>query len=190
MASQEPGLTTKTKQILEQSDQDRARLLDAVDGLAPEQTQFRPTQDSWSVGDVLHHLALAHEATAKLMSVFLRRAREEDIGSDPTPDESVLHSIDDVVSAADQTKASAPERVTPKSELAPAESVTRLRESRNRLGGTVAELSAFDLRQLTFPHPFFGELDACQWLLTVGWHERRHTAQIERIKASPDFPRA
>ena len=32
-----------------------------------------------------------------------------------------------------------------------------------------------------FPHPFFGELSATEWLVLLGGHEARHTAQIERI---------
>ena len=83
----------------------------------------------------------------------------------------------------------APDRVTPRSYIAPDEALARLDASRRRLEETVAELSQLDLSGLTFPHPFFGELDAYQWLLVTGWHERRHTKQIERIQASAGFPR-
>lgn len=150
---------------------------------------YRPAEDTWSVADVLHHLTLSHEATAKLMSIMLRRAREESVPRDPDPDRSVLTSIDDVVPAADEGKATAPDRVTPRSYLAPDEALARLEASRRRLQETVAELSEFDLHGVTFQHPFFGELDAYQWLLVTGWHERRHTKQIERLQASAGYPR-
>ena len=150
---------------------------------------YRPTEDSWSIGEVLHHLALAHEATAKLMSNLLRRAREEAVPRDPDSTRSVLTSIDDVVPGVEQGKAPAPDRVTPRSYIEPDEALARLDASRRHLEETVAELSQLDLSGLTFPHPFFGELDVYQWLLVTGWHERRHTKQIERIQASAGFPR-
>jgi len=182
------GLSSKTREILERTGQARAVLLASVERLSAEQMDTRPGADSWSIGEVLHHLALAHEATAKLMSVMLRRTRDENIPPDPAPDRSVLDSIDGVVPGVQRGKAMAPDRVTPKSYLASEETIARLEASRDRLVGTVAALSAFDLTQLTFPHPFFGELDAYQWLLVTGWHERRHTKQIERIQSSAGFP--
>ena len=184
-----PALTPKTQEILDRLGEDRAGLLASVEGRSREQLDYRPTDDSWSIGEVLHHLALAHEATVKLMFNMLRRAREEGAPPDPDPTRSMLSAIDDIVPSADRGKARAPARVTPRSYVAPDEALARLDTSRQRLEKTVAELSQFDLSQLTFPHPFFGELDSYQWLLVSGWHERRHTKQIERIQASTGFPR-
>jgi hypothetical protein len=184
-----PAPTPKTREILERLSEDRAALLASVAGRPREQMEFRPTEDSWSIGDVLHHLALSHEATTKLMSNMLRRAREETVPPDLDPTRSVLSSIDDIVPRVDQGKAPAPDRVTPRSYVPPGEALTRLDASRRRLEETVAVLSEFDLTNLTFPHPFFGELDCYQWLLVTGWHERRHTKQIERIQKSRGFPR-
>lgn len=186
--SDRPALTPKTREILARMGDDRARVLARVAGLSREQMDHRPSAGSWSIGEVLQHLALAHEATAKLMANLLRRAREEDAPRDPEPAGSMLTAIDDVVPGVEEGKAPAPERVTPRSYVAPEESLARLDASRRRLEETVGELSAFDLRGLRFPHPFFGELDAYQWLLVTGWHERRHARQIDRIRASADFP--
>jgi len=122
------------------------------------------------------------------MSIMRRRAREENVPRDPDPGGSVANAIEGVVPGVEEGKAPAPDRVTPRSYLAPEEALSRLEASRERLVVTVEELSAFDLSSLRFPHPFFGELDAYQWLLVTGWHERRHTKQIERIRASAGFP--
>jgi hypothetical protein len=182
------ALTPKTQEILDRGDADRAGLLASVAGLSREQLDFRPSAESWSIGEVLHHLALAHEATAKLMSIMVRRARDENVPRDPEPERSVLSAIDGVVPGVEEGKASAPDRVVPQSYLAPEEALARLEASSRRVVGAVETLSAFDLSSLRFPHPFFGELDAYQWLLVTGWHERRHTKQIERIRASAGFP--
>lgn len=183
-----PALSFKMREILGRTEEDRAGLLRSVEDLGSAQWDYRPDEGAWSIADVLHHLTLAHEATAKLMSIMLRRTSEEAIPPDPDPDRSLLDSIQDVVPGEEEGKAIAPDRVTPKSYLAPDEARARLEASRRQLVETVEKLSPFDLGKVTFPHPFFGELDAYQWLLVTGWHERRHTRQIERIRQSPGFP--
>lgn len=176
------------KEIVERISRDRLELLQSVAGLEPDQLDYPPTPEGWSIGDVLHHLALADEAAARLMSVMLQRARESALPADPAPDSSVLAALDAVVAPAEQRKARAPERVAPRSHLPAAESLARLAASREKLLTTVEALSAFDLSGLTHPHPFFGDINTYQWLLVTGWHERRHAAQIERVKSSPGFP--
>jgi hypothetical protein len=46
-----------------------------------------------------------------------------------------------------------------------------------------------DLRDHFFDHPVFGSLDGYQWLLLLSAHSARHTAQIEEVKADPNFPK-
>jgi hypothetical protein len=46
-----------------------------------------------------------------------------------------------------------------------------------------------DLRDHFFDHPVFGALDGYQWLLLLSAHSARHTAQIEEVKADPNFPK-
>jgi hypothetical protein len=46
-----------------------------------------------------------------------------------------------------------------------------------------------DLRDHFFDHPAFGTLDGYQWLLLISAHSARHTAQIEEVKADPNFPK-
>ena len=39
------------------------------------------------------------------------------------------------------------------------------------------------------PHPALKTIDAYQWLLLLAAHSARHTAQIEEVKADPNFPK-
>ncbi len=186
-----PLLSPKAKEVLESISRDRLGLRESVEDLAPEQTDFRPEPGSWSIDDVLHHLALTDEASAKLMAMFRERAAKDAIGPDPSPASSVLQSIDSLVhgvdGAADQ-KARAPDRVTPRSKVEAPLALARLESARSRILESLESLSPFDGAKLTYRHPFFGELDLYQWLLISGWHERRHTRQIERIKSDSRFP--
>jgi hypothetical protein len=183
------ALTPKAQEVADSIARDRLTLLDSVRGLAPEQTDYRVEPGSWSIDDVLHHLALTEEANSKLMGLFQKRAAEESILPDPSPGASVLGSIDALVEGTDEGKAPAPDRVTPRSKVEAPAALARLEAARSRVLASVESLCAVDGTRLTFRHPFFGELDLYQWLLIGGWHERRHTRQIERIKTSSGFPR-
>ena len=181
-------MSPKAKEIVESISRDRLGLVQSVRALAPEQTDFRLSPGSWSIDDVLHHLALAEEASAKLMAFLHERAGKESIGPDPEPDASVVRSIDSLVQDADR-KASAPDRVMPRSKVEAPLALARLESARSRILESLEALSTFDGSKLTYRHPFFGELDLYQWLLIGGWHERRHTRQIERIKSHSGFPK-
>jgi hypothetical protein len=181
-------MSPKAMEIVQSIARDRLGLLEAVKDLAPEQTDFRPEAGSWSVDDVLHHLALAEEASAKLMAFFRERAAKEAVGPDPSPGSSVLQSIETLVDGTADQKAPAPDRVTPRSKVEAPLALVRLESARSRILESLESLSTLDGAKLTYRHPFFGELDLYQWLLIGGWHERRHTRQIERIKQSSGFP--
>lgn len=183
-------VSPKVQEIVEAISQDRAALLSSVRGLGPDQTDFRPEPGVWSIDDVLHHLALADEASAKLMGFFHDRAVKESIAPDPSPAASVLRSLEGRVGDAADQKAQAPDRVRPRSKVEAPEALARLEAARSRILKSVEALAAFDGSKLTYRHPFFGDLDLYQWLLVGGWHERRHTRQIERIKGSSRFPKS
>ncbi len=46
-----------------------------------------------------------------------------------------------------------------------------------------------DLRAHSAPHPVLKTIDAYQWLLLLSAHSARHAAQIEEVKADPNFPK-
>lgn len=46
-----------------------------------------------------------------------------------------------------------------------------------------------DLKNRTLQHPIFGTIDARQFIFAIAAHGKRHTMQIEEVKASPNFPK-
>lgn len=178
----------KTEEIAVRIAIARRELLGALEGLGSAQLSYRAAPGTWSIEDVLHHLALTEKACVKLLARTLRKAQELSPPQDPDPNGSVIDSIDRAVARAEGAMAEAPYIVIPKAELAAAEALTRLQASRLALLKSFEALSAFDLSGLTYRHPFFGDFNTYQWVLVTGWHERRHTRQIERIQTDPGFP--
>ena len=181
-------LSRKVQEIVDQISDNRETMLQSISGLSDAQLNYKPEGDPWSICDIVHHLALTDEANAKLMSNLLKRARDENVPPDPSPDSSELHSADDVFARVAEAKFQAPPFVAPQSHLPVEDSLARLKASRERVLEAIDQLASFDLSQLTHPHPFAGDLNGHQWMLLAGGHEQRHTAQIKRMKLRPDFP--
>jgi hypothetical protein len=181
-------LSRKIQELVDSISQNRETMLQSISGLSDEQLNYKSEGDSWSICDIVHHLALTDDANAKLMSNLLKRARAENSPPDLSPDSSELHSADELFARVAEPKFQAPEFVAPQSHLPVEDSLLRLKASRERMLETIDQLANFDLNQLTHPHPFAGPLNAHQWILMAGGHEHRHTQQIKRMKARPDFP--
>jgi hypothetical protein len=181
-------LSKKVQEIVDSINADRQALLASIEGLSESQLKYTTADGQWSIEDILHHLALTDGANAKLMTGMLAKAESLNLAPDPSPDGSELNSLDkfkDVI----KTRAQAPDFVNPRAHLPVEESLARLAASREKLMGAVEQLAQYDLYQLTYPHPLLGNLHLYQWLIISGRHEARHTAQINRIKSEPNFPK-
>ena len=181
-------LSKKIQELVDAISSYRQALLDSISGLNEAQLDYKAEGAAWSITDILHHLALTDEANAKLTSRMLKQAQALSLPPDPTPDETVLNSLDSYSDLLRNTKAQAPEFVAPQSHLPVDQSIARLKASREKFLESVEQLGQYDLSQLTYPHPLLGNLNMYQWILISGGHERRHNAQIGRIKAEAGFP--
>lgn len=181
-------LSKKLQELVDRISHNREKLLQSVSGLSDAQLNHKAEETAWSVSDVLNHVSLVDEANAKLTSNMLKRARANNLPPDPSPEASVIHSMDDIFAQMNAAKFQAPEFVAPHSHSPVDESLARLKASRERMLANVQQLDGYDLSELTYPHPFAGPLNTYQWVLMAGAHESRHAEQINRMKSQPGFP--
>src|SRR5262249_13963549 len=69
------SLPRPVEQLWNDLESGRAEVLDEVEGLSQAQTDWKPSEKDWSVGEILHHLTLAEIATGKLTTKLTREAR-------------------------------------------------------------------------------------------------------------------
>jgi hypothetical protein len=172
-------MTPKLAEIAAVLTQTRAALLDAVAGLSQQDLERRPGPDDWSVGEILHHLLLTETSIARLAVRQLDRAFAAGLQPDPAPEESVLPRMAHLPVADRSRRLPAPDFTTPTPALAKDEILEQLGRSRETLLATLERADGFDLSGLQYPHPLFGPIDLYQWYLVCGYHEERHTEQIE-----------
>ena len=180
-------MNKKLTEIVDFNETERQALMASVKDLSQEQLNFKPSADQWSIGEVLRHLSILEGRVSMLLGKKLQEATAAGIGPDLT-DESVLNCLDQFPIAAPDIKVRAPEVVAPEYGMDKQALLDALIESRKMLLTAINAISQVDLTQLTFPHPFFGQLNLYQWTLAVGKHEHRHCIQIANIKSASGYP--
>jgi hypothetical protein len=161
----------------------RAEIMKEVEGITQKQADWRPRDEEWSIGEILHHLTLAEVATGKLTSKLLKEAA----GAGPFPPDLLAFSP---LPALGGTPREAPPAVRPERGRAVAELAAGITAARERSRESVARLATVDPRPLRWRHPALGELDLAQWWVLQAHHDADHLRQLRALKAHPGFPRA
>jgi len=170
----------KGVQYLEQTRDD---VVAAVSGLSDTQMHFKPAPDRWSVAECLEHIALAEDFLFMNVTGNIAKAPA------PAPDRDNA-KIDAMVLAMipDRShKAQAPPQLVPSGRWTPKETLDHFLASREK---TIDFMKTSpDLRNHVADSPLGQPLDGYEWLLFIGAHSKRHTEQIEEVKANPNFPK-
>ena len=165
-------------EVIAYIDASRVRLLESVAHVHPSFAEIRPRDGTWSVAEILTHLALVDAGVAKLVARSVLWGEEKGVGPE-TSDESILSSVDKFA-IVERAAFTAPQNVLPPHDSRMDEALRSLADSRRALRDAFFEGNGMDLSGIKRPHPVFGELNLYQWGLFVGKHEERHTRQIER----------
>jgi uncharacterized damage-inducible protein DinB len=184
-----PAQTTLTSQereaALKNFQQTRDNFLKSIAGLSPKQWTFKPAPDRWSVAEVSEHIAVSESTLFGLVQKTMQSpAAPEKRDQVKGKDELILQRVPDR-----SHKAQAPEFLRPTGRWATEAELTKAFEDSRAATMGYIRTTNDDLRDHFFDHPVFGTMDAYQWLLLISTHSARHTAQIEEVKADPNFPK-
>ena len=168
---------TSVAHIYEAIDETREKFYRRVEGLSDEQAGARNAPDAWSVAEIAEHLALLERSMLRMMKGMLAQVEAAGAaGAAMKP-----FALDHHVERARTEKYVSPEMVRPKGEAPLADSLGRLRRTREELHALRPRIEAADLNAVSYPHPAFGPLNFYEWLAFIGIHEARHLRQTEAL---------
>jgi len=170
--------------LWEELEDARAALVREVEGLSQHQSDWRPTPNEWSIGEVIDHLAIAEVATGKLTTKLTKEAAAGGAPAVFPHDVTAFAALPMPASSA----ADAPEAVRPTAGKPFPELLATLRATRDRTRQSFDRLSTCDPRTLRFKHFHLGDLDLAQWWRLTAEHDRVHLGQVRDIKRAPGFP--
>ena len=179
-------LPTALEKIWRELEAVRAPVLKEAEGLSQRQTEWRPSEREWSVGELIHHLTLAEIATGKLISRLMKEGGEQELLL-PYPTGLVEF---EPLPLSPPGPAEAPPVVRPEHGREIGGLIEEMKATRIRTRQNVERLATVDPRPLTYRHFQLGELHLAQWVALQGYHDWIHLAQIREVKASSLFPAA
>lgn len=171
---------SRIAEALDYLDSERADLQAAVELVPSELRERVPSPDRWSVAQVLQHLMMIESRIVPLVHKLVKGARAAGLG--PETETSSILNIKHAAKIADRSfRVTAPEETVPPADVSAATAWKALEESRRALREAVTSADGLALSEVKYPHPVLGEINLYQWILFVGSHEVRHTAQIREI---------
>jgi uncharacterized damage-inducible protein DinB len=160
----------------EQLNTNRKYLLSVLDGLSDIQLNWKPNELTWSIAQIVQHIATVEGGAAQFIQLGL--AQEPNFVPRDIPLEKMVLDR--------SNKANAPERLHPSAEP---KTLAQLKEILHNsqaqfLGAlnSIEDVSLLDKTAPPIPHPIFGHLSTNQWITAVPLHEQRHIKQIEEVK--------
>jgi hypothetical protein len=172
--------TGERQRLVAHFEMTEAWLGDEVGNLSPAQLKFKMTPESWSVEEVVMHLAIAEPQYWDQFKQSLARPVQPDFKPQATDLGMLWYGIDRTQRTT-TGEARVPRDQFPdmKSSLA---ALKKLRAEMLRMAKDTSE----DLRGRQF---LTASQDLYQWFLMISTHSQRHIMQIREVKAHKDFPK-
>jgi hypothetical protein len=150
-----------------------------VEGLSEAQLTFRMTPESWSVKDVVEHLAIAEPQYWTNLEASMKEPVKPGYKPTATDEQMLWYGIDRT------NRQRTGEARVPKGQFASAKAaLASVRALRAKMLATAKD-SQEDFRA----RPFMGGgQDVYQWFLMISTHSQRHILQIREIKTHSAYP--
>jgi len=185
----DPGLPAWPVRLIDELNTTDRWANDLARGLSPEQLNWKPAEDVWSVGQCLQHLYVANEVYLPAIASALDDRSPSPV-QDITPGWFGRWFLRTYIEPSPRGKrARAPSRIAPARHIDPSVLDLFLR-SNDVARDLVRRAGAHNVNRIRFRNPFIPLLRFTVGTgLEIVWrHQRRHLLQAERIKQSRAFP--
>ncbi len=149
-------------------------LIGLLEAFTPETFNRKPAPTAWNAGDVAEHLLLFDIRLQEILATATQPANRD-------PAEKLAEYTGRVTNR--EVRIDAPPFLVPvAAERTPSEMITKLRTERDKI---VAAITTQDLTLVStdFPHRFFGEMTAFEWIHFLDLHTHRHFPQLKELLA-------
>jgi hypothetical protein len=154
-------------------------LVSELQGLSPAQLKFRMTPESWSIMDVVEHLAIAEPQYWERVQNSMKQP----------PNTEKLEGTDTGILwyGIDRTnRTTTGEARVPKGKFS---SVTESLGEFRKLRSTMRDYAKTTSDDLRSRKTLEGNIDVYQWFLMISTHSQRHILQIREIKGHASYPK-
>lgn len=175
-----PMTAGERQRLIAHFEMTNAWLESEVGGLSPAQLTFKIAPESWSVMEVVEHLAIAEPQYWKNFQESLGRPAQAGFKPQATDEAMLWYGID-------RTR-----RTTTGEARVPRGTFAAIDDSLGafrKLRGEMLQFARTTEEDLRGRQYLTASQDLYQWLLMISTHSQRHILQIREVKAHKDFPR-
>lgn len=176
------------KFLLDYLQQTRKDFLKSIKGLSEAQWNYKASPERWSIAECAEHITLAENFIREAFDKTMKTpaATDEQKAKANIPDEKLVAMLTDR-----SKKFQAPEPIQPKTHqwTTPQAIKAEFNKRREATLQIAKSTSDSDLRAHTADSPVGAPLDGYQFLELIAAHSKRHTLQIEEVKADPGYPK-
>jgi hypothetical protein len=169
--------------LLKSLEMTHEKLMHMSEHLTPEQWNWKPAPDRWSVGEVAEHILVTEQAFMKtLTGPFLEStvAMSEKV---EMPAKQIAAIMRDR-----STKFQAPDAATPTGRWSSQTDFAKAFKEQRKATIKFVKGDA-DLHGHVYQNPALGVLDGEQWLAFIAYHGERHVLQAEEVMHHDGFPK-
>lgn len=159
----------------------RDTLKTVVSRISAEEAAKLPEGEKWTIRQIVEHLSMVDLGISRICATLVEKAKT--VGKLSNGTLNVSPEFYEKAAKVGSVKVEAPERVQPSCNVTIGEALDRMNANHSAIEALRSDFEKYDVSETKFPHPFFGEINAVEWLIVAGSHEQRHTAQIERLLA-------
>ena len=182
-ATQATLTDSEREKVLKALSSSETEFLDSLKNVSEAQWNFKAAPEKWSIAETAEHIMLSEPLLFSMVSVAMQNPVEPEWEAKTGAKVALLERA-----LPDRSKkAQAPEQLQPKSGLTREQVIARFKTERSK---TIefAKSTDLSLKEHVSPHPFFGPLNAYEWLLSLPLHNHRHNLQIAEVKTAPGYP--
>jgi hypothetical protein len=187
----DPKMTTEEREhVIKLLKDSQKEFLESTEKLTDAQWNFKSPpidgRERWSIAECAEHIMLSEAAIFGRVEAAMAAPVNPNWEAKTGKKTAFLERI-----LPDRSgKATAPEAITPKSNITRAEIMARYKELRAK---TIkfAETTDAPLKEHTVDNPFpaIGTLNGYQWLIYVPLHNIRHNLQLNEVKTYEGYPK-
>lgn len=161
------------QRTLKRLDSTHEQLVATVSPLSPQLFSQRPSENEWSVSEILHHLRLVEERVIKEL--------EKGLAGTPQRLGLLRRLIPTAIVGSRLVKVKAPQAMNPINAPEKEQSLSDFDQTRSKLKALCATHGRERLKQTVFKHPFLGKMTGAAAVSFLGYHEQRHLKQIREV---------
>lgn len=179
-----PGLSVEERKMTtDHLLQTQERVTSTLEGLSEAQLNFKATPESWSVAEIVEHLAISEN----MFSGMLEGAMKEP--ANPAMRDSVTMTDEKLIGfiSVRDTKIKTPEPFEPTGKFGTYEETLKTFSAKRKEHVEFISSTEADLRNHYGKLPF-ATIDGLQIVLFMSGHTERHVKQMEEVKANENFP--